>query len=812
MSTLYLVLCSAFLFVSNFGFAQRNITGKTQSADGQPLAFANILLLNAKDSSVVKGAVANEAGLFSFEGIRPNYYLVVTSRIGYQNTYSAPFIVKEAEGTYQLPLLTAIALEKQLNEVKVIAQKPIFEQQLDKLVINPSAMITAAGGSVLDVLERSPGVQVDRQNGTISLGGKSGVMVMLNGKLSRLPLETLVQMLSGMNADNVETVELIANPSARYDAEGNAGLINIVLKRKQGEGTNGSFSLMAGYGRFAKNNGSFSINHNQGSVSLFATISYNYDRNWFDFLPIRTQQVQGAGWQNQQYSDRYPINKSADFRVGVDISLTKRTVLSAQVQGLLNNRHVISFNSSNTRIAGQSQPFTASELTWMEDTPWRNGGVSMGLSHTTARQHTLTIDADYQLYENNGLNTFDITRFITTDPLIVPVKSMKTTKETGIRFWVVRTDYTRPLGKNWKMESGFKINLSYIDNALGVERNRDGITTIDPELTSKALFRETIGAAYANFTGKLGPKTDFQGGLRAENTQTHIQSADGKPLLNRHYLNLFPSASFKHQIGKLHALNVAYSRRLTRPVFTELIPNFYITDPNTYYVGNIALKPAYNSSLRVGYAFKGAYFFRVGYSHERDVINKHQPVTYPGRPELIHITQNFDRSDVVSVEATFPLTLAAWWKVQSNLAGYYRSSQSQFDIGPFSQRIYYGTINSVHTFTLGNRWTAECNVLYLSLIPAGVMNLRSKTNVTAGIQKILPNNKGILRLNINDIFWTDILRWYTAFSTQQFDFQAKMKFEPRVVKMTYSRSFGNQKVKTTRQRRGAEEERGRIQF
>lgn len=801
-----------FLLLSTSGFAQQTVIGTILAADGRPLAYANVLLLNASDSSLAKGAVADPAGLYRFDQLRPGRYQVVASMLGYQSTYSPSFSLSNPGSTHRVDPLVIRPTTTQLGEVTVTAKKPPFEQQLDKLVINVTSMMTAAGGSVLDVLERSPNVRVDRQNGAISLGGKSGVLVMINGKLSRLPLETLVQLLNGMNADNVETIELIANPSARYDAEGNAGLINIVLKRKQGEGTNGSFSLMAGYGRFAKTNGSFSVNHNRGSVNLFANMAYNYDRGWFDFLPVRNQPVAGAIWQNNQYSDRYPINQSGDFRLGADISLTNRTILSAQVQGLINLRDVVSYNSSSTRLVGQSHPFTESKLTWIEDAPWRNWGGSVGLAHTTARQHTLTLDADYQSYENNGLNTFAITQFSTTDPAILPIQSMKTTKETGIRFWVIRADYARPLGKIWKMETGFKINLSNIDNALGVERNVDGMSTIDPELTSKALFRETIGAAYANFSGKLSPKTDVQGGLRAENTHTNIQSADGKPLLDRRYLNLFPSVSIKHQPGKQYALNLAYSRRLTRPVFTELIPNFYITDPNTYYVGNIALKPAYNSSVKAGYVFKGVYFFWLGYGRERDVINKHQPVTYPGRPELIHITQNFDRSDVVSVEITFPLTLTAWWKVQNNLAGYYRSSQSQFDIGPFSQHIYYGNVNSVHTFNLGNRWTAELNVLYLSLIPAGVMNLRSRTNVTAGIQKVLPNNKGTLRLNINDIFWTNSNRWYTTFSAQQFDFQAKMKFEPRVVKMTYSRSFGNQKVKTTRQRRGAQEEQERVKF
>jgi len=487
-------------------------------------------------------------------------------------------------------------------------------------------------------------------------------------------------------------------------------------------------------------------------------------------------------------------------------------VLSAQVQGLTNQKNVTSYNTSNTRISGQSRPFTNIDLTWVEDNPWRNLGASVGLVHTSARKHTLTVDFDYQRYNNDVINTFDITQFASTNPSILPVKSINTSKDTQLGFGVLRADYARPLGKQWKMESGFKISQSYIENALGVERNTDGRFVTDPDLTSKALFRETIGAAYANFTGKLGPKTDFQGGLRVENTRTNIQSVDGKPLLERRYLNLFPSASIKHQLSKQQALNLSFSRRITRPSYRELVNNFFLTDPTTYYVGNISLRPAYNSSFKAGYVFKGTYFFWLGYARERDIINRNQPVTYPGRSELVHITQNFDRADVLSVEVSFPLTFTSWWKVQNNLSGYYRSSQTQFDIGPFSQKIYYGNVNTVHTFSLGKRWTAELSALYLSLIPAGVMNLRSRTNVVVGIQKVLPQNKGMLRLTVNDLFWKNGLRWYGSFSNQQFDFQAEMRFEPRVAKLTYSRSFGNQKTKAARQRKGAEEERGRVQF
>lgn len=300
--------------------AQQTVTGNLQSANGQPLAQASVLLLNANDSSFVKGAIADPSGTYVFDQAGAGRYQVVASLVGYQTTYSSPFSLSGTGGTHRVDLLTIAPTTKQLGEVTVVAKKPPFEQQLDKLVVNVASVITSAGGSALDVLERSSGVRVDRQNGSISLGGRDGVMVMINGKLSRLPLDAVVQLLSGMNADNIATIELIANPTAKYDAEGNAGLINIVLKRNQDQGTNGSYAFMGGYGRYEKTSGSLSLNHNRGRVNLFSTVSYNYDYRWFDWVAIRTQRVQGELWRNHQFSDRYMRRYTGDFRVGAEIS------------------------------------------------------------------------------------------------------------------------------------------------------------------------------------------------------------------------------------------------------------------------------------------------------------------------------------------------------------------------------------------------------------------------------------------------------------------------------------------------------------
>jgi hypothetical protein len=176
------------------------------------------------------------------------------------------------------------------------------------------------------------------------------------------------------------------------------------------------------------------------------------------------------------------------------------------------------------------------------------------------------------------------------------------------------------------------------------------------------------------------------------------------------------------------------------------------------------------------------------------------------------MVQNFDQVDVLSLELTLPLTLTSWWEVQNNFSGFIRTARTQFDIAPFYQRMVIGNVNSMHSFRLGSGWTVELNVLYRSLIPAGVMNLRSMTNVMLGIQKKLPNNWGQLNFTMNDLLWTNQLRWYTSFPEQQIDFTATLRDAPRIVKLTYTRTLGSKTLKKARERRATDEEKKRISF
>ncbi len=278
-----------FLLLFSLAASAQSVQGTIRESDGKAIPFASVLLLNETDSTLVKGAVATESGQFIIENIKSGLYRVAVTAIGYEKVYSAPFSL-DAGNRHELPALVLAPEANQLAEVTVSAQKPMFEQQLDKLVVNVDKMVSSTGGSALDVLERSPGVMVNRQQNALSLIGKAGVTVMINGKISRLPLDAVIQQLVGMNASNIDRIELITSPSAQYDAEGDAGIINIILKKDISLGTNGSYSLTAGYGFHEKSAGSLNLNHRSQRLSLFGDVSGLYDQQQHDF------------WSNRQFT------------------------------------------------------------------------------------------------------------------------------------------------------------------------------------------------------------------------------------------------------------------------------------------------------------------------------------------------------------------------------------------------------------------------------------------------------------------------------------------------------------------------------
>lgn len=275
------ILAALFLLTGLNALAQPGIHGIVVDENGKPLANANVLLLNAKDSGLIKGMVTSEKGAFSFANNTAEKLIVTSTFTGYKQVYTAPF-TRQGNADVDLGNITLSPTDKQLSTVTVVTKKPFIEQKIDRMVINVKNSITSTGSTALEILERSPGVFVDRQNNNISLSGKSGVVVMINGKINRMPMDALVQMLAGMNASNIEKIELITTPPANFDAEGNAGFINIVLVNNPTQGTNGSYSATVGYGKRATTMAGVNFNHRKEKINLSGDLSFSrigVDRN-----------------------------------------------------------------------------------------------------------------------------------------------------------------------------------------------------------------------------------------------------------------------------------------------------------------------------------------------------------------------------------------------------------------------------------------------------------------------------------------------------------------------------------------------------
>ncbi len=768
-------------------------------------SFANVLLLNARDSSLVKGAVSSESGVFYFENLAVGRYLLAATLVGYHKAYS-PVFESSPQGSFWVLIMQEEP--KNLNEVTVTAKKPLFEQQIDKLVVNVESSITAAGGTALEVLERSPGVTVNRQNNVLSMSGKSGVMVMLNGKLTRLPMDAVIQMLSGMNASTIEKIELITSPSARYDAEGDAGIINIVTKKNLNYGTNGTLSGTLGYGFKEKAAASLGLNHRREKLNLFGDYAYNLNHGWAIYESRRNIQ-QPEQLVNSGFSiTRNTISTNQNAKAGFDYSLSPRTTLGGIVMGYLND---FKMNAPSAAPTYENNLLVRqSDLQITENSQWKHLMFNLNLRHVFPKKQEWSLDVDRLFYKNENPTDYVID-FKDWGQGSQEKQQFRIAKHTPIRMWVMKTDFLQPLTSKGKLEFGLKSSSTQLNNDVLMERLSQSDWRPDPTFTQQYHLHENVSAAYSNLNYQFTPKTSLQAGLRYEYTQTDINTRSGESLVHRRYGNLFPSVFLSRKLSDQHTLTFSYTRRISRPAYTDLAPFVIFGDLNSFYFGNEKLLPTISDGVQANYTLKNQYIFSVRYSFDKNSIVRLFPHIDADHNRFNYYPENINGQRTLSLTSSIPIKFTSWWQSQNNLTGYWQYINTVFQNQPVKRSVINAQLNSSHTYTLPGKFTAELTVFYKSPFLEGFRQIRSFWNVTAGIQKVLPNGKGTIRLNINDIFWTNKFRWNTRVPSLNLNEAGSYRFEPRVVRFTYSRSFGNQKVKAAQRRAtGSEEERQRL--
>ncbi len=787
--------------------AQTTLSGSIHTVDQKPIPFVSIALLNARDSSLVRGAISQETGRYAFENVRPGQYRLAASAVGYAPTRSEPVQVGNSPVT--LPALTLRETTKTLGEVTVAAKKPMYEQQIDRLVVNVQNSITAAGGTALEVLERSPGITVNRQNNSLTMSGKGGVLVMMNGKLTRLPIATVVQMLEGMSANDIEKIELITTPPARYDAEGDAGIINIITKKNTNFGTNGNLSATLGYGWFARPAATLNLNHRTQKLNLYGSGSLLRSHTWQKLGFDRIVDLPNQFVATNTETNRFPTTTNYNGKLGFDYTLSPQTTLNGLVSGF-DNTYAIE-NADNTGVTFTNGVRTSqSNLLNTETNHWQHLLLNLNLRHVFANKQEWTFDVDRLYYHNDNPNAYVSTKqdFTTGSR---EDEQIRISKKTPVQTWVLKTDFIRPLTKG-RLETGLKATTTRLDNAVVLNRLSAETWKIDSFYTQQYQLTENVLAGYVSLNRPLDAKTTLQAGLRYEHTHTDIHRPDGQPLINRTYGNLFPSVFLSRKLSKNHTVNLSYSRRITRPSYSDIAPFVSFIDLNTFTSGNPLLRPTVSDAVQGSYTFKEAYVFSLKYSLDKNVIAGFQPHVDAATNRIQYYAENIDHQQTLSVSASLPWQVTPWWKSQNNLTGLWQSLTTVYLDSPVSRTVWNAQVNTSQTFTLPRKFTAELTGFYYSPTVFGLYRGRSFGQVTVGLQKLLPNDRGTLRLTLSDIFWTNIGRYNSTIPALNINTTATFVGEPRVFRLTYSRSFGSKTVKGAKSRAtGSEEERSRLQ-
>ena len=783
--------------------AQSKIHGQVVDSVGKPIYQANVLLLTPKDSSLVKGIFTKEDGSYSFENIIPGKYLIASSHTGFKNSFIPIFQINDQQNLK----IETIRLDEaaiQLKSVNISVKKPLYEQKIDRLVINVAGSITSAGSTALDVLERSPGIIVDRINNSLSINGKNGVIVMMNGKRNYMQMADVIQLLAGIPSGNIDRIEVITAPPANFDAEGNAGIINIVLKSNNQFGTNGFYTLSAGYDKGEQNSFSLNINHRKGRVNLFGNYSFSRTRLkqlWRNYHAVT---YQGNFIENYSESNRNALASQHNGQVGIDYEINKKTIIGALFSA--SNRNWDMEANNNAFTYSNYKQDTSLKIVNNEIHTTSNYSFNINLQHTFKVDEKININLDYLKYNDNNPSRYINAYFDNLNNFVYDEK-VKSSKTTPLKFWVGAADYSKKLSKKTDMEAGIKGAVSMLSNDVSVATLFQNNWLQDASLSGYHNLHENITAVYSSFSIAIDSATSVKAGLRYEYTNSNLGSPAQKNIVDRHYGNLFPSFFILHTINKNNAINFSYSRRIWRPGFTDLAPWVLFYDPKTFQTGNPALQPSIADALNASYTYKNK-IVSLSYSYTKNPIILQPKIIESSNKMIISLANGKNIKDI-TVNLSLPFTVTKWWNMQNNISAGWRQSNVFYKTGIKTESKSFW-LNTAQNFVLPKDISFELSGFYYAggnwgfykYSPAGSLNL--------GIQKKFIKNRSTLSFNIRNILNTLTFQ-YSAYKPEQNLIQKnRSDYSYTNCSLSFTHNFGNDKVKGKRERlTGAEDEKGR---
>lgn len=801
---LTLIAC---LIACGASFAQKNskLSGKVVDEKGQALAFAVVKVLNSPDTTIVKSGSTNVDGEFIFDQLKEGNYRLSVSMMGHKTKKTESFALT---GDLKLPAIVLNGEAKQLKEVSVQGRKPYVEHQIDKTVLNVENSIVSSGSTALEVLEKAPGVQIDRQSEQIKLNNKSGVTVMIDGKTNFLSGADITTLLSNMSSDQIATIELITNPSSKYDAAGNAGIINIKLKRNKAYGTNGTLSLNGGQGimpdsptDLARAGLNLNLNHREGKWNIFGNGTVARKASFNNTFLTRTTFANGLASAFTQDFDRK--NKGVGFqgKLGADYYASEKTVFGVMIDA---NTVKTKLNNFSNTLINEVQSNVASSNSVLQDaysnSPANNLTANFNIKHDFDKTgKNISFDVDYSNFNNKKDEQFNA-RYLNQGGQQTNTTLLRNNTDANIDIFAAKTDFSLPINKTMKFETGLKSSYVVTNNDFISEQFLSGSWLNDANKSNNFIYKENINAIYGNFS-KEWKVWQVQLGLRAEHTHSNGNSITSNKEVDRNYLSLFPTVFVNQKLNENNNIRYSYSRRVDRPNYQQLNPFSFYMDPYAVDQGNPYLKPQFTDNFEVSYGYKQV-SFSLNYADTRDMITQISQQDEVTRIVSV-IRQNLGRAQNYSAGVYFPVKVAKWWNMQNNASVYYNKFEDgNLEGAAFRASKVAYNFNTNQTFILPQNFTVEVSFWYSSPKVSGVEQTTiAQYALNAGIQKSLLNKKLKLRLNMDDILLTNY--WKGALEYQNVNLQVTNRYTSRRANFSISYGFGNQNVKSARSRNTA---------
>ena len=789
-----------------------NLKGKINNEEGKPLESLTVSLISAKDSSKIKSTITNKSGHFSFDQLKYDSYLVSISGVGFQNKFSNPIEISKEKNQVTLSPITLLAKTKDLQAVNVVSKKPFIENKIDKTIVNVEASQTSTGLTALELLEKSPGITVDN-DGNISVKGKSGVIILVDGKSTFLSGTDLSNYLKNLSANQLEQIEIMTQPSAKYDASGNSGIINFKTKKNKAGGFNGSFNTSAIFANYFKNTNSLNLNYKKNKVNVFANLGYS---RWIGFTDInitRSFRRDNKTNSNRFYEQTtfgkffsYPL----DTKLGIDYNISKKVTIGLVFNNSIAKQRFRADGINNIYDSSHILAGFNSSVSESKD-PTKNFGTNLNFKYNSTKGDELTADADYIQYRNQSIQFSDNYLYNGDHMLNEEPYLLNGFLPSNIDIYSFKSDYSRTLKHDLKFEAGIKSSYVTTDNDAQYTRydSTQHQWLKDNGRSNHFIYTENINAAYINLN-KQFKKWGVQLGLRAEQTISKGHQEVDNSDFTKNYIELFPTIYTSYKVNDSNTFAISYGRRIQRPGYADLNPFQYLLDRYSYQQGNPLLQPQFSNNIELSYNYKGQLNVALNYTTTDGVINTVLKTEKSGDNYITYATKaNIASRKNAGLAISYNRPIRKWWSTNFSFNVYNNIYNGIVDNEPINVSYASFNTNISNQFTFKNGWTGELSGFYnYKNLVSSVILARPMGMFSLGVGKQILKNKGSVKLNLRDPLWLMKFNGYTAMDKYSTTFINK--WDNRRLVISFSYRFGKASGQQSKKRSATEEEENRV--